>query len=158
MLASLDGSLLLFFSSLFVVMRGVSDTGLPSLVWEKLMVDGRSAEADLGSFSVLVTFVLVVLIGSNVMSNVPLVLLLAPQIHIFGSQARFAWLLLSWVSTVAGNLTFVGSIANLIVAEKAKAQYRLRFWEFTRIGAPSTLVIIPATLPVLWGMAKLLAE
>lgn len=158
MLRAQDGSLLLLFSGLFVVMRGVSETGLPNLLW-KLIMNGVTEEgkaADLSQFSVLVVFVFVVLIGSNVMSNVPLVLLLCPEIPGFAKHTRMAWLVLSWVSTVAGNLTLIGSVANLIVAEKARQEYRLRFWEFTRVSAPSTLLIIPMTLPVLCALGTAL--
>ena len=56
----------------------------------------------------------------------------------------FLFLLLSWASTVAGNLTLPGSIANLIVAEKAlqsEARYELGFGEHLLFGFPSTLVL-----------------
>jgi len=153
MVATLDGNLLLFFSSLFVVMHGVSDTGLPSLVWEDLIVDS-TGNADLSHLAVLVSFSLIVLVGSNLISNVPLVLLLAPQMHIFGDKTNSAWLLLSWISTVAGNLTLVGSVATLIVAEKAKASYKLSFWEFTSVGASSTILSLLVTIPLLVLLAS----
>jgi len=56
-----------------------------------------------------------------------------------------AWLILAWVSTVAGNLTLLGSAANLIVCEQARrAQffgYNLTFWSHLRFGLPSTIII-----------------
>ena len=58
---------------------------------------------------------------------------------------RKAWLILAWVSTVAGNLTLLGSAANLIVCEQARrAQffgYNLTFWSHLRFGVPSTIVV-----------------
>lgn len=56
-----------------------------------------------------------------------------------------AWLILAWVSTVSGNLTLLGSAANLIVCEQARrAQffgYNLTFWSHLRFGLPSTIII-----------------
>eukprot|EP00929_Paragymnodinium_shiwhaense_P036993 TRINITY_DN19784_c0_g2_i2.p1 TRINITY_DN19784_c0_g2~~TRINITY_DN19784_c0_g2_i2.p1 ORF type:complete len:405 (-),score=55.09 TRINITY_DN19784_c0_g2_i2:134-1348(-) len=146
MMSSIDGSLLLFFSGLFIVMDGFNATGLPNRAWQELMGDAQ----DLSDITNLAMYVLVVLVGSNIMSNVPLVLLVAPQIWTFAGQTRLAWLLLSWVSTIAGNLTLVGSIANLIVAEKAKHHYNLRFWEYTRVGMLSTLLSLPPTTAILF--------
>jgi Na+/H+ antiporter NhaD/arsenite permease-like protein len=60
-------------------------------------------------------------------------------------SVRKAWLILAWVSTVAGNLTLLGSAANLIVCEQARrAQffgYNLTFWSHLRFGVPSTIVV-----------------
>ena len=73
---------------------------------------------------------------SNLVSNVPAVLLLH---HLIPNPNPQTWLLLAAGSTLAGNLTLLGSVANLIVAEAAAKQgYRLTFWEHLRFGLPLT--------------------
>ncbi len=74
---------------------------------------------------------------SNVVSNVPAVLLLKPAIPV---SATGTWYLLAVVSTFAGNLTLLGSIANLIVAERAaQCSVRMSFLEYLKVGVPLTL-------------------
>jgi Na+/H+ antiporter NhaD/arsenite permease-like protein len=81
-------------------------------------------------------------------SNVPAVLLFKPIVATFGEPAR-AWLLLAMASTLAGNLTLLGSVANLIVAEAARAaRIEITFAEYARVGVPLTLL----TLLVGWGL------
>jgi Na+/H+ antiporter NhaD/arsenite permease-like protein len=76
---------------------------------------------------------------SNLVSNVPAVLVIAPLIEPL-AHPRTAWLVLAMASTLAGNLTLLGSVANLIVAERAAAAgFRIGFWDYTRIGIPVTL-------------------
>ena len=78
-------------------------------------------------------------IVSNVISNVPAVMLLArlvPQLPDPGD----AWLTLAMASTLAGNLTLVGSIANLIVLEGARRHgVEIGFWQYCKVGVPVTL-------------------
>lgn len=61
------------------------------------------------------------------------------------SEVKKAWLVLAWVSTVAGNLTLLGSAANLIVCEQARKvpffAYTLSFWRHLKFGVPSTLIV-----------------
>ena len=63
---------------------------------------------------------------------------------------------MAWVSTIAGNLTLIGSVANLIVAEKAKscADYNLTFLEYLKFGLPSTIVVLFTGLPVVYFTGK----
>lgn len=51
-----------------------------------------------------------------------------------------SWLVLAMSSTLAGNLTLTGSLASLIVAERAKRRCTITFWDFAKVGAPSALV------------------
>ncbi|KAJ6851985.1 putative transporter arsB isoform X1 [Iris pallida] len=91
----------------------------------------------------------VILLLSNIASNVPTVLLLGARIAasaaISAAEGTRAWLILAWASTVAGNLSLLGSAANLIVCEQARRaqffRYNLSFWSHLRFGVPSTLVI-----------------
>jgi Na+/H+ antiporter NhaD/arsenite permease-like protein len=85
---------------------------------------------------------------SNIVSNVPAVLVFRPFIpHL--ADPRRAWLTLAMSSTLAGNLTVLGSVANLIVLQRARHQVRISLWEYARVGAPLTpLTIIIGVLMV----------
>ena len=86
---------------------------------------------------------------SNVVSNVPAVILWLPVVPRV-VDPTFTWLMMAMSSTFAGNLTVLGSMANLIVAERASARgVTLGFMEFLRVGVPVTL------LTVAWGIAAL---
>lgn len=88
---------------------------------------------------------------SNIVSNVPAVLLFKPLIPTLGEPDR-AWLILAMATTLAGNLTLIGSVANLIVAEAARAaRLQIGFVEYSRVGVPLTLV----TLAIGWLVLSL---
>jgi Na+/H+ antiporter NhaD/arsenite permease-like protein len=91
-------------------------------------------------FTVAVAFL------SNVVSNVPAVMLLKSLIPGFANP-HTAWLALAMASTLAGNLTITGSVANLIVVETARPEMEIGFWDYFRVGLPITL----ATLLVGWA-------
>jgi Na+/H+ antiporter NhaD/arsenite permease-like protein len=85
---------------------------------------------------------------SNLISNVPAVLLFRPFIPQFAAPTP-AWLTLAMATTLAGNLTLLGSVANLIVAESAKREgVELSFQEYLKAGIPITLLSL--ALGVLW--------
>jgi len=130
-----DWGLLVFFTSLFIVVKGFQKTGLPAATWS-----AAEDAIQLDRFWGVTLYSIIIIIGSNTVSNVPLVLLLANSIPQLANP-KAGWLLLSFISTVAGNLTLVGSVANLIVVERAKKDYTLGFWEYFRFGFPSTLVV-----------------
>jgi Na+/H+ antiporter NhaD/arsenite permease-like protein len=80
------------------------------------------------------------LVLSNVVSNVPAVLLFQPVIDVVPDAER-AWLALAMSSTFAGNLTLLGSVANLIVVENARrAGTEIGFREYLKVGIPVTLL------------------
>ncbi len=89
------------------------------------------------------------------------VLLLGPRLAASsaataGVSVTKAWLILAWVSTVAGNLTLIGSAANVIVAEQARRTqvttgFNLSFWNHLWYGFPSTLIVIAVGLPLIRG-------
>ena len=98
LLARIDGTLLLFFSGLFIVVAGFNATGVPQMAWD-VVAPVINMETGLG----VTVFTVVVLIGSNLVSNVPLVLLVSPKIvAMTGLNAVLGWALLAWVSTIAG--------------------------------------------------------
>jgi Na+/H+ antiporter NhaD/arsenite permease-like protein len=86
---------------------------------------------------------------SNVVSNVPAVMLLK-NLPMQMADPQKTWLLLALTSTLAGNLTITGSVANIIVVEKARAEAPVSFWQYAKVGIPVTL----ATMAV--GVAWLL--
>lgn len=149
--ARVDWSLLVFFASLFVVVGALGRTGLPDQVWARV-----APHMDVGTTAGLAAFSLLVLVGSNLVSNVPLVLLVSPYLTGPGGSEA-AWMVLGFVSTVAGNLTLVGSVANIIVAEGAKDAYHLGFVEYLKFGVVSTVLSILVGVPVLVLTARLLA-
>jgi Na+/H+ antiporter NhaD/arsenite permease-like protein len=138
-----DWGLLVMFAGLFVVVHAfrlhvVDSWGVDHWRW----LIGRPVD--------LLSLVSAAL--SNVVSNVPAVLLLEPVVQAVPVEQReTAWLALAMSSTLAGNLTVLGSVANLIVVEKAGREGAVvTFWEYCKVGVPLTVL----TLTV--GMAWLL--
>jgi Na+/H+ antiporter NhaD/arsenite permease-like protein len=85
---------------------------------------------------------------SNIVSNVPAVLVLKPFVAALPDQ-KAAWLVVAMASTLAGNFTILGSIANLIVVEQAARRgVTIGFWDYMRVGAPLTVATI--LVGVLW--------
>jgi Na+/H+ antiporter NhaD/arsenite permease-like protein len=86
---------------------------------------------------------------SNVVSNVPAVILLKPFVaHL--PHPEHGWLTLAMASTLAGNLTLLGSIANLIVVERARHIVKISFFEYLKAGVPLTILTITSGILVLW--------
>ena len=78
---------------------------------------------------------------SNLVSNVPAVLVFRPLVdHL--RYPRQGWLTLAMSSTLAGNLTILGSVANLIVVQRARHVVKITFWEYLRVGVPLTLLTL----------------
>ena len=139
----INWELLVLFCGLFVLIAGVEATGLIGRLF-----GWASAVAALHRPAVL-TIVTAAL--SNLVSNVPAVLLLKSVVPTLGEPAR-GWLLLAMASTLAGNLTLLGSVANLIVVEVARGQrVRVGFLEYCRVGVPVTV----ASLLVGWLILSL---
>ncbi|MEZ4402758.1 MAG: SLC13 family permease [Kofleriaceae bacterium] len=142
-LAQVDWSILVFFVGLFVVVAGLRATGLIEHAFAAL----RPA---IGRDDVLgdLALVAVVVVGSNVVSNVPLVVIAVDWIPGL-AHPGWSFLLLAMASTLAGNLTLLGSAANVIVLESAGPRGEIGFWRFARYGAVLTgasLVVAAAIL------------
>ncbi|PYV45405.1 MAG: anion transporter, partial [Acidobacteria bacterium] len=75
---------------------------------------------------------------SNLVSNVPAVLVFKPLVAKLPNPFQ-AWLALAMSSTLAGNLTLLGSIANLIVVERARHAVKISFGEYLKVGVPLTI-------------------
>jgi len=142
-LLRVDWLLLLFFAALFVVVHGVGTTGLLERAFAR--VAPFATGSPLREASVLATSSVV---GSNLFSNVPFVMLAARFIPSF-TDPTLAWKVLALSSTLAGNLTLVGSVANLIVFEAAGAKGHVSFSRFLRYGLPITALSCATGVAVL---------
>jgi Na+/H+ antiporter NhaD/arsenite permease-like protein len=135
--SEVDFSLLVFFSGLFVLTKAVEGTTVFKSIFEAATpLLGGTGSAPIWTLSGLSA------LFSNLISNVPAVMLERPLIPLFGDQT-LAWKTLALSSTFAGNLTLLGSVANLIVAEGArKAGIKLGFGAYLRVGLPLTVITL----------------
>lgn len=146
-LEAVDWSLLLFFTGLFVVVEGFVKADQYLL---ERSIDAIGTHVGLGSAAQIS---IASVIGSNLFSNVPFVLIVSHWVRRM-SDPQFIWLLLALTSTFAGNLTLFGSVANVIVAQGAQRESPLGFKDFLRAGVPITLLttaIGTLLLCVLWA-------
>ncbi len=128
----IDFSLLVLFVGLFIVIAGIEKTPFPSQGIELASSYGLNQPA---------VFCASAAILSNLVSNVPAVLVFKPLIPRFADPNQ-AWILLAMASTLAGNLTVLGSVANLIVIQRSKHEATLSFWEYFKVGLPLTILSI----------------
>jgi Na+/H+ antiporter NhaD/arsenite permease-like protein len=129
----IDWPLLVMFVGLFVVVAGLEKMVLTP------EVTAAAGHLRLDNSAVLAAITAVL---SNIVSNVPAVLLLKPFVPNL-EDAQRAWLIIAMAATFAGNFTLVGSVANLIVAQRAKARgVEIGFWAYFKVGAPLSLITI----------------
>jgi Na+/H+ antiporter NhaD/arsenite permease-like protein len=134
MLGLVDWELLILFMGLFVVNRALADTGLTAQAVRALADAGVPLAEPAPLFAAI--FVL-----SNVVSNVPAVMLLLPA-----ATEPFSGPMLALVSTLAGNLFIVGSIANIIVVDAARRRGIAIDWRrHARTGVPVTIATLAIT-------------
>lgn len=133
--AHVDWGLLVMFAGLFVVVRAFEVHALTGSGIEEAAARGDPVWA----LSVLSAVL------SNLVSNVPAVLLFKPVVGAMPEAVReTAWLALAASSTFAGNLTVLGSVANLIVVEQARREgVTIGVWDYCRVGVPVTLLTLP---------------
>jgi Na+/H+ antiporter NhaD/arsenite permease-like protein len=129
----IDWPLLVMFVGLFIVVAGVESAVLtPDII-------AAVGRLHLGSVPILSVATAAL---SNLVSNVPAVLVLKPFVADLPDPSR-AWLVVAMASTLAGNFTLVGSVANLIVAQRARTKgVIIGFWEYFKVGAPLTVLTI----------------
>lgn len=132
-----DWGLLVFFVGLFLIVGGAENAGI---VGRFLQIAQHWNLHQLGAFTVTVAIL------SNIVSNVPAVMLLKSMVPSFANP-HTAWLALGMASTLAGNLTITGSVANIIVVESAKPDTNISFWDYFRVGLPITII----TLAIGWA-------
>lgn len=140
-LLALDWDLLAFFAGLFAITGALRSTGISEALF-------TAAEPVLTAGVPGLSAVTAVL--SNLISNVPAVLLLQTTIPAL-PDAQTAWLTLAMASTLAGNFTLLGSAATLIVAEIAAGKGEdLSFGAFLKAGVPITLITL--AIGIVWLM------
>jgi Na+/H+ antiporter NhaD/arsenite permease-like protein len=135
-----DWGLLVFFVGLFVIVAGAEKVGI---------VEGMLDIAQNWNLHNTGVFTVVTALMSNIVSNVPAVMLLKSVVPGFPDPHR-AWLLLAMASTLAGNLTVTGSIANIIVVERARSEVQITFKDYLRAGAPITILTLSFGTFWLW--------
>jgi len=138
-----DWHLLLFFAALFVVVAGLDVTGLPDQAFDSIR---RFFGASAGPQAWNLAWLSVA--GSNIFSNVPFVLVAAKWIPNFANPVLM-WKVMALASTFAGNLTILGSVANIIVVESARGHSRVGFWDYARFGIPVTILTTAAGMAIL---------
>jgi Na+/H+ antiporter NhaD/arsenite permease-like protein len=132
-----DWGLLVFFVGLFLIVGGAENAGITT----KLL-----GVAEHWNLQRTWVFTLAVAALCNIVNNVPAVMLLKTLVPQFADPHK-TWLLLAMASTLAGNLTITGSVANIIVVESAKPEVEIGYRDYLRAGVPITLL----TLTVGWA-------
>ncbi len=128
-----DWNLLLFFAGLFTVIGGLKVSGVIDNILYPIK--------DFIQPTVMGGWLLgiVSIIGSNLFANVPYVLVISESVKDV-SNPEFLWLTLAFTTTIAGNLTIIGAIANIIVIDRTKNIREVSFMEFLKFGLPSTIL------------------
>jgi Na+/H+ antiporter NhaD/arsenite permease-like protein len=139
----LDWELLLFFASLFVVIHGFEASGTVDFLVARFH---HAFEGGFGKQLFAVSGMMLIL--SNLVSNVPAVLLFRPLVPSF-PNSHFIWLVVASSSTLAGNATPLSSVANLIVLQQAAKRVQISFWQFARVGLIITLLTTLASMGIL---------
>jgi Na+/H+ antiporter NhaD/arsenite permease-like protein len=139
--AEIDWSLLLMFVGLFIIVAGAQHV----LLTQDVVAAVGRLHLDQVPILAGVTAAL-----SNLVSNVPAVLVIKPFVEPLRNHDT-AWLTIAMASTLAGNFTILGSIANLIVVQKAAQRgVNISFWDYFRVGAPLTLLTLVIGTLWLW--------
>jgi Na+/H+ antiporter NhaD/arsenite permease-like protein len=139
----LDWELLLFFASLFVVIKGFEASGAIEHV---IGLFRTGLQGSMVSQLFAVSGVMLVL--SNLVSNLPAVILFRSVVPSF-PNTHYIWLAVASTSTLAGNATPFSSVANLIVLQQAGKKVKITFWEFARVGLIVTFVTTLAAIAIL---------
>jgi len=141
-----DWGLLIFFVGLFVIVGGAERAGLTRALLQPIAA---------WNLHRLALFVPATALLSNVVSNVPAVMLLRTVVTQF-PDPHTGWIALAMASTLAGNLTITGSIANIIVVERASAAgVPIGYGEYARAGVPVTVATLFLGSLWLWAAGSL---
>lgn len=136
-----DWVLLLFFAGLFIVVHGIEKVGVLNSLTENTPLS-VNLEGLLG-----IHFISLIL--SQIVSNVPYTILMLPIMKTINSDLM--WLALASAATLAGNLTIIGAMANLIVIEIAEREnIQIKFWEFLKTGIVVTILSLIISVLILY--------
>ncbi len=138
---NVDWVLLLFFASLFIVVEGAVKAGLLDfIIHSSVLTADMEGIVKLHGLSLFM---------SQIVSNVPYTVMMLPVLKPLPGD--ILWLALASASTLAGNATIIGAMANLIVIESAeKEQVTIGFWEFFKTGMVVTLLSFLLSAGILW--------
>jgi Na+/H+ antiporter NhaD/arsenite permease-like protein len=135
-----DWVLLLFFVGLFIVVNGAQEAGVLDFFLNNVSLDPNA--------SGVVSIHGISTAASQIVSNVPFTLLVIPLLE--DSHSNLLWLSLASGATLGGNMTLIGAVANLIVAEVAyRDGVTLKFGEFFKVGAVVTILTLAASIAIL---------
>lgn len=144
---NIDWVLILFFSTLFIVVGGVEKTGLIQHILSRWSISSN--------FHGIGLIHLISLVLSQIVSNVPYTILMIPLLKSSGSS--IIWLSLASASTIAGNATIFGAMANIIVIETAKKEnLHISFFEFLKSGLIVTVLTLLLSVILLYAQASLI--
>ncbi|WP_437950071.1 SLC13 family permease [Sorangium sp. So ce296] len=135
-------TVLVFFGALFIVVAGLQKTGMPEQA-----LRAASPYLPAGPTMGVLGLGIAMLVGCQIVSNVPFILLAESYIR-SQPDPHLAWIATAVVSTLAGNLTLLGSVANIIVVETVGAEREIGFRSYAKVGVPVTLASTAAAL--LW--------
>lgn len=136
LMKGVDWVLLLFFASLFIVVGAIGHTGVLDFMFKLPLQDDLAGILSIHGISIVM---------SQILSNVPYTVLMLPLMHTADSQTL--WLALASASTLAGNATILGAMANIIVIESAdKLGVKISFREFFKSGILVTLATYAISL------------
>jgi Na+/H+ antiporter NhaD/arsenite permease-like protein len=130
---AIQWDVIMVFGALFIVVHTFNQTQIPRYLWSSCYFLMKLSVWGPAFFSV------VLILLSTLVSNVPVVLMVAPEM-----KSKLAWIVLSWAITVGGNFTIISSAANIIVDEKANSlcpKLRLGSWNYFKFGAFSTFIV-----------------
>ena len=137
-------AVMIFFAGLFVLVEGIVRVGAAEWMYDAVRPYlGETARRQ------AIVFTGLAVIGSNVVSNVPFILVAEPWIGRLETPV-LRWRGLAMATTFAGNFTLLGSVANPIVIEAAGKQARLGFRTYLKVGVPVTVATTA------WGLLALL--
>jgi len=149
-IGSVDWTLIILFAGLFIMISATVQTGYPDNFFQAIFDSCKEDPADQCPWM----FAFMIVIFSNVISNVPLVLLIKGYIGETieqGLVSRKNWMFISWISAMAGNFILLGSATNLIVADQARQAGHdvLTTINHGKFGIPSTIACIAVGVPIL---------
>lgn len=140
---SVSWTVLVFFGSLFVIVAGLEKAGVPQALFHPVI-----ARMPTEGIIAIVALSAVLLVGCQIISNVPFILLVQPLVASF-SDGKLAWTLVAIVATFAGNFTLLGSAANVLVVETAHAEKEIGFRRYGKVGVPVALAGMSAAVATL---------
>lgn len=145
-LRRIDWSVMIVFSALFIWMAGFNKTGVPRWIWYKLGFF-RSSFSEVTS---AVVFASVLALIANTFGQVPITIIVLDQLEPCVDQLRLV-LYLSWIVSIAGNLTPYSSATSAVVSNRSvlALNYPLTLWGFLRYGIPVSLLLMALGLVVI---------